>query len=119
MRPSRRPSLAPIALPPLGGGGPRALSDGAFAILLLLLVLYTASGLGRLILRLLGIGALDPLLGLVFSIAAGLGVLAYGVLALGLVSLLRPAAVFVWVGIATAVAWRETLVHGPGWGDPL
>ena len=135
MRPSRRPSLAPIALPLLGVGlilwrlvlpersleavGPRALSDGAFAILLLLLVLYTASGLGRLILRLLGIGALDPLLGLVFSIAAGLGVLAYGVLALGLVSLLRPAAVFVWVGIATAVAWRETLVHGPGWGDPL
>ena len=99
--------------------GPRALSDAAFAIALLGLVLYAALGLGRLTRRLLGVGAIDPLLGLLFSVAGGLGVLAYGVLALGLLSLLRPTSIFVWLGIATVVACRETLVHGGACGDPL
>ena len=103
----------------LSSAGPRALSDAAFAVVLLLLVLYAARGLGMLMLRHLGVGAPDPLLGLVFSVAGGLGVLAYGVLALGLLSVLRPTAIFVWVGIATVVAWRETVVHCGAWGDPL
>jgi hypothetical protein len=47
------------------------------------MVLYTARGLGRLILRLLPVGDVDPLFGVVLAVAVGLGLIAYGVLALG------------------------------------
>jgi hypothetical protein len=83
-----------------------------------LLFLYAARGFGRFALRRLGLAAVDPLLGLMFSLAIGLGILAYGVLALGLVGWLTPPAVFAWVALGSALAWRESIRHGREWGDP-
>jgi hypothetical protein len=80
--------------------------------------LYAARGFGRFALRRLGLAAVDPLLGLMFSLAIGLGILAYGVLALGLVGWLTPPAVFAWVALGSALAWRESIRHGREWGDP-
>jgi hypothetical protein len=98
--------------------GPRALADALFAIGLMLLILYTARGLGGIVLRLLAVAPLDPSLLLVFSLAGGLGSLAYGVLALGLVGLLTPPVVFLWLAAAAVLAWRETITHGRDWADP-
>ncbi|HMK07593.1 MAG TPA: glycosyltransferase family 39 protein, partial [Anaerolineales bacterium] len=97
--------------------GPRALLDAAFAIGLLWAVLYTARGVGRLILRRLSLGSIDPTLGMVFAVAAGVGVLAYGVLALGLLGLLRTGFIFAFLYAALFVGWRETVAHSADWGD--
>ena len=109
-----------LAIPERGleEAGPHALANSAFSIGLLLLVAYAAQGVGRILLRWLRCPPIDPLLGLVFSIAVGLGILAYGVLGLGLIGLLRPAAVFVWLGLATIAAVRESAMHA-AWPDPL
>ena len=103
----------------LQAGGPRAIADAVFAIGLLVMVLCTARGLGRLTLRRLAVGEVDPLFGVVLAIAIGLGLIAYGVLALGLVGLLNPWAIFGWIAATAAVAWRETVTRGGSWGDPL
>jgi 4-amino-4-deoxy-L-arabinose transferase-like glycosyltransferase len=98
--------------------GPHAILDAFFAISLAGLILYSAQGLGRFLFRLIGIGGSDPLLALVLSLTLGLGVLAYGVLALGLAEWLAPPTVFLWVAVAGGVALHETVVYGDGWGDP-
>lgn len=98
--------------------GVRAIVDAFFALGLAGLILYCGRGLGQLILRRIQIGTADPLLALVISLALGLGVLAYGVLALGLAGRLSPPTVFLWLAIAGWVAWRETVSQGKEWGDP-
>jgi len=98
--------------------GLRAISDALFAIGLAGLILYSARGLGMLLHRFIETDSTDPLLNLVFSLGIGLGVLAYGVLALGLAGLLSPTAVFLWFAIAGLLAWRETVTWSKSWGDP-
>ncbi len=98
--------------------GAGAIVDAFFALGLAGLILYCGRGLGQLILRWIQIETADPLLALVISLALGLGVLAYGVLALGLAGKLSPLTVFLWLAIAGWVAWRETISQGREWGDP-
>ncbi|GMR10985.1 MAG: hypothetical protein BMS9Abin28_1809 [Anaerolineae bacterium] len=98
--------------------GTRAIVDAFFALGLAGLILYCGRGLGRFLLRRIHIVTADPLLALIFSLALGLGVLAYGVLALGLAGMLSPPTVFLWLAIAGWVAWRETVSQGREWGDP-
>ena len=99
--------------------GPRAIVDALFALGLVGLILYCGRGLGQFILRRLQIGTADPLLALVISLALGLGVLAYGVLALGLAGRLSSTTVFLWLTISGLFAWRETVTMGNRWGDPF
>ncbi len=98
--------------------GTRAIVDALFALGLAGLILYSGRGLGRFLLRRIHIVATDPLLALVISLAIGLGVLAYGVLALGLAGWLSPPTVFLWLSLSGWIAWRETVSQGRKWGDP-
>jgi hypothetical protein len=87
--------------------GPRALLDAGFSLGLLGLILLIAGGLGRKVQRWLKLDGLTRLERTVFGLSAGLGVLAYGVLALGLVGLLRPRAILLWLVLAGVWSWRE------------
>jgi hypothetical protein len=92
---------------PVDATGIRALLDAVFALGLLAFLLLLAAGTGlRLLrwLRLEGPGSLERAL---FAVPLGLGVLAYGVLALGLVGLLRPWAILLWLLLVAALTWRE------------
>lgn len=98
--------------------GPRALLDAAFAIGLLGLVLLLAGGLGLKVLRWLKLQDLTPLEQAVFGLPAGMGILAYGILALGLLGWLRPWAILLWLVLAGVWAWREwnqLVSRLPGW----
>jgi len=92
--------------------GPRALLDLAFALGMTALVILVAAALGS---RLLSWFQLDDLTALeqaIFGIPIGLGVLAYGMLALGLIGWLTPTAVAVWLLVIAALTWNE-------WGSML
>ena len=96
--------------------GPRALLDALFALGLTLIVFITAIGWGQLIVRRLGQPPFSPIEQIVFSAALGLGVLGYGILALGLVGWLRPWAILLWLGISVLAArrtWLNLLCHPP------
>jgi len=103
---------------PLDYTGPRALLDAIFAIGFLGLIIILASGIGTKVLRWLNISQLSGLTKHLFSLAIGLGVLAYGVLALGLAGFLNPTAVYIWLGFAALLTWRESAEIGnrlPAW----
>ena len=89
--------------------GPRAFLDAGFALGLLALVLIVAAGLGRIVLRALKVQSLTISERLLFSLVIGLGIVAYGVLALGLVGLLRWWSVGAWLMVGAVVGAR-------GWG---
>ena len=72
--------------------GSRVLLEPLFALALLAFLLLLAGSLGWKALRALRLEALSYLERAVFGLALGLGFLAYGVLALGLLGLLRPLA---------------------------
>ena len=96
--------------------GLRALLDAYFALALSAAILVTALGWGRLILRRLDLGALASVELNLFGTAIGLGVLGYGVLALGIAGLLRPWAIGAWLAASiwmTHRAWREILAAVP------
>ena len=98
--------------------GPRAILDAAFALGLLGLVLLLAGGLGWKVLRRLGLRELTALERAVFALPLGLGILAYGVLALGLLGLLDSRALLFWllaVGIMSWSEWSELVARLPGW----
>lgn len=92
---------------PMDYVGPRALLDSAFALSLLALMLLLAAGLGLKVLRWLKLDDLTPLEKGVFALPLGLGIIAYGVLTLGLVGLLRPWAILGWLVLAAAWSRRE------------
>jgi hypothetical protein len=87
--------------------GPLALLDCFFALGLLLIVLLVGTALGLKILRLLGLEGLSGLERAIFSMPLGLGILAYGVLLLGLLGLLRAEALFAWLVLAGVLSWKE------------
>jgi hypothetical protein len=93
---------------PIGDIGPRALLDTAFALALAAVVLLIAVGLGQRILRLNAAGwsLLDRT---VWAAPIGLGFLAYGVLALGLIGWLQPGTLGLWLVIAGGWTRREWL----------
>jgi len=87
--------------------GPRALLDVGFALGLLALVLLLAGGLGRKVQRKFKIEGLTRLEQVVFGLPIGLGMIAYGVLALSLAGLLQPWAILLWLILVTIWSWRE------------
>jgi 4-amino-4-deoxy-L-arabinose transferase-like glycosyltransferase len=98
--------------------GPRALVDLFFSLSLWATVLLLAGGLGLKALRRAGIRPLTPLERAAFSLPLGLGICAYGVLALGLAGWLRPGMILGWLGLLFLLAWREiSEIWGrlPGW----
>jgi Dolichyl-phosphate-mannose-protein mannosyltransferase len=92
---------------PLEATGPHALLDVGFALGLLGLVLLLAGGVGQKALRWLRLDNLTQLEQVVFGLPIGLGILAYVVLALGLLGLLRPGVILLWLVTAGVWAWRE------------
>jgi len=76
--------------------GPRALADHFFATGLLIGVLLIGGGLGLKISRWLRILPLSYLETIVFAVPMGLGVIAYGILALGLLGLLEAQYFILW-----------------------
>lgn len=86
--------------------GPRALLDSLFALSLAGLVLLIAGGVGHVSLRkILGTDAAG-LEAFIFSPALGLGILAYGILILGLVGWLTPLHIALWLLAAALAGWR-------------
>jgi hypothetical protein len=98
--------------------GPRALLDASFALGLLGLILLLAGGLGRKVLLWLRLEGLTPLEKALFGLPVGLGILAYGVLALSLVGTLKLWTMLLWLAVAGLWSWREwSEIVGrlPGW----
>ena len=87
--------------------GPRALLDLAFALGLTAFVVLIAAALGHRLLRWFRLNDLTALEQAIFGIPIGLGVLAYGVLALGLIGWLTPGAVAAWLLVIAALTWNE------------
>jgi hypothetical protein len=87
--------------------GPRALLDIGFALGLLALVLLLSGGLGWKVQRKLKLEGLMHLERVVFGLPIGLGIIAYGVLALSLAGLLQPWAILLWLILVTIWSWRE------------
>jgi hypothetical protein len=103
---------------PLTYTGPRALLDAAFALGLLGLVLLLAGSLGWKVLRRLGFQELTTLEKALFALPLGLGILAYGVLALGLLGILDSWSLLLWllvVGIISWPEWSELVARLPSW----
>jgi hypothetical protein len=92
---------------PMDHVGPRALLDGGFALGLLCLVVLLAGSLGWKVQRWLRLGGLTRLERAVFALPIGLGILAYGVLALGFVGVLRPWALLLWLAAVGCWTRRE------------
>lgn len=87
--------------------GPRALLDAAFALGFLGLTLVLAAGVGLTALRRISVSGLDGGETAVFAVALGVGVLAYGILALALAGFLTPAAILAWFCLVAVIVWRE------------
>jgi len=93
---------------PLNYTGAQALFDSFFALALLGFILLVAGGLGLKVQRRLGTTTYSTALEqVVFGGAIGLGILAYGVLILGLVGFLTPTAILIWLILAGMIAWPE------------
>jgi hypothetical protein len=103
---------------PLDYTGPLALLDMVFALALLVLMLLLAVGMGLKLLHKLSLSDLTFSEQMLFSMPIGFGVIAYGVLVLGLIGLLQPWAVLLWlifIGIWTAKEWSEFISGLPEW----
>ncbi|MFC1975342.1 ArnT family glycosyltransferase [Chloroflexota bacterium] len=98
--------------------GPRAFLDSTFALGLLGIILLLAGGLGQKTQRWLKLEGLTHFEQAVFGLPIGLGILAYGVMALGLVGLLHSWAILLWLVAVALWTWREwgEIVNGlPTW----
>jgi len=92
--------------------GPRALLDTAFALGLFFYVLLTATAIGAKVLRWFHLSELSKVEHFLFSATLGLGVLAYGILLLGLASQLSVVSITVLLLLATTwgiTEWSEIL----------
>jgi 4-amino-4-deoxy-L-arabinose transferase-like glycosyltransferase len=87
--------------------GPRALLDLIFTLGLTNFVIMIAAALGHRLLRWFRLDDLTALEQAIFGIPIGLGVLAYGMLALGLIGWLTPGAVAAWLLVIAALTWNE------------
>ena len=88
-----------------------------YALMLLGGLLWLATGVGRGVLRLVGVASESRLEQLLLSVALGLGVVANVVLALGLVGLLRPIALAGAVAALAVLARRDLAALARGLPD--
>ncbi len=86
--------------------GGRALADAFFSLGLLTLTLAVAMGTGSRVLRRFQLG-LSPLETMVFGVPLGLGVAAYGVLAVGLLGGLNAPVLTGWFIVLMIFSWGE------------
>ena len=87
--------------------GSRAIIASAFGFVLLGLLLLLAWGVGRKIQDWLRLEELIGLEQCIFNLAIGLGVVGYGVLILGLIGILNPWGISLWLFMLSIIAWRE------------
>ena len=98
--------------------GPLALVEPVFALGLLALLLLLAGSLGWKALHWLALKNLSHLEQAVMALPLGLGLVAYGVLALGLAGFLHPVAILIWllaVGVWTRQEWSLMVSALPRW----
>ena len=91
----------------MGATGPRALVDASFSSGLLIITIVLGTAIGRKILSGLRLGDLTGLEQILFALPIGLGSLAYGVLGLGLVGLLNPWTILIWLTLICLWSWKE------------
>jgi len=92
--------------------GPRAFLDAGFALGLVSLVMIVAGGLGRKVLCWLSVESLNGPERVLFGLPIGLGIVAYGVLALGLAGVLSHWTILAWLvagGVLGAREWGEVI----------
>jgi len=102
--------------------GVRALLDAFFAIGLLALTLLLSGATGWKILLMLKIDRASNLEVGLFSLTIGMSILAYGVLGLGVVGILTPGMILLWMlGLAiwTIDQWKMIILKIPGWINAL
>jgi len=87
--------------------GSRAIIASAFGFVLLGLLLLLAWGVGRKIQVWLYLDRLTGLEQCIFNLAVGLGVVGYGVLIMGLIGILNPWGISLWLFMLSIIAWRE------------
>ena len=98
--------------------GPLAIIDNIFSLGLFLLILLISGGTGKKILLTFKTNGLTTLEQIVFGIATGLGVVAYGVLILAVVGMLYSWTIFIWLSALGLWTWREwsnSILKLPGW----
>jgi hypothetical protein len=100
---------------PMEYTGLRALADSFFALGLLILILLMGGGVGLKIIRWLRLTPSSYLEIIVFAVPIGLGVFAYGILALGLLGFLEAQYLILWFVVLffwTYNEWRELVSTG-------
>jgi hypothetical protein len=98
--------------------GSKTILDAGFALGLLGLILPLAGSLGWKIQRWLNLRSLNRWEQLALDLPIGMGILAYGILALGLGGILHPWAIFAWLIVASLWArseWCILLRNIPRW----
>jgi len=102
--------------PSAEGVGSHALIGAFFSLFLLGLILILAAGLGLKLLRFFHLEDLTTLELTVFTVPIGLGVLAYGILALGLIGYLRLETLVGWLLLTAFIAhheWQDIIQRSP------
>ncbi|MCZ6917543.1 MAG: hypothetical protein O7I93_12260, partial [Gemmatimonadetes bacterium] len=92
--------------------GPLLIVNHLFDLTIVLGMLALAGAVGRLALRRAGVDLEQPLEALTFGIAIGMGIIAAGVLLLGLVRALYTPVLMAWLGTLALVARREVVGLG-------
>ena len=104
----------------IGAIGLIAAANALFALGLLVVVGFIASAIGLGLLRRLRLDQLTPLEQILFAFPIGCGVIAYGVLLLGLIGWLQAGTIAIGLLVLALLAWREwiEIVRGVpiGWG---
>jgi hypothetical protein len=89
--------------------GLSAMANVLFALGLVAIVGLIASAIGLSVIRRLRLEQLTPLEQLLFAFPLGCGVIAYGVLLLGLIGWLRAEAIVIVLAVLAIVAWCEAI----------
>lgn len=92
---------------PMNVAGLRAWLDNGFALGLWGGLVLLGGALGRQVLARFTLPELTALERWLLALPLGWGILAYGVLALGLVGWLQPASLLLWLALAAVWTWRE------------
>jgi hypothetical protein len=92
---------------PLDYIGLRAILDSIFALSLLFLTMVLATGLGLKLMHRLEINGLAYHELVLFALPLGIGILAYGILLLGLLGNLQPLVIFIWLIVASVFTHNE------------
>jgi 4-amino-4-deoxy-L-arabinose transferase-like glycosyltransferase len=91
--------------------GARALLDAGFAIGLLIIIIYLSYALGIKVLHFFPLDKFLDIEILIFSVPLGMGLIAYGVLGLGIIGLLNPWAILLWLLLIGYISFRDGILQ--------